>query len=65
VLSLATASRHPALAVAIAHANFPDQKLVGPLVVIYLIVSGVVTTLASKFMKKAETPAAVEGPIAS
>ena len=65
VLSLATASRHPALAVAIAHANFPDQKLVGPLVVIYLIISGVVTTLASKFMKKAETPAAVEGPIAS
>lgn len=65
VLSLATASRHPALAVAIAHANFPDQKLVGPLVVIYLIVSGVVTTLASRFMKKAETPAAVEGPIAS
>jgi len=59
VLSLATASRHPAIAVAIAHANFPDQKLTGPLVVIYLIVSGVVPALASKLMSKAKTP--VEG----
>jgi BASS family bile acid:Na+ symporter len=27
VLALATASRHPAVALAIAHANFPNQKL--------------------------------------
>jgi BASS family bile acid:Na+ symporter len=27
VLALASASRHPAVAIAIAHANFPDEKL--------------------------------------
>jgi BASS family bile acid:Na+ symporter len=58
VLSLATASRHPGLALAIAQANFPEQKLVGPLVLLYLIVSGIVTALAPKFMKKTKTPAA-------
>ena len=51
VLSLATASRHPGLAIAIAHANFPEQKLVAPLVLLYLIVSGIVTALAPKLMK--------------
>jgi len=61
VLSLATASRHPGLALAIAHANFPEQKLVGPLVLLYLIVSGVVTALAPKLIKTKTTPAAAEG----
>ena len=61
VLSLATASRHPGLALAIAHANFPEQKLVGPLVLLYLIVSGVVTALAPKLVKTKTTPAADEG----
>jgi len=57
VLSLATASRHPGLALAIAHANFPEQKLVGPFILLYLIVSAVVTALASKLMYKKKTPA--------
>ena len=48
VLSLATASRHPAIAVAIAHANFPEQKLALPAIVLYLLVSAVVTGFASK-----------------
>jgi len=61
VLSLATASRHPGLALAIAHANFPEQKLVGPLVLLYLIVSGIVTALAPKLFKTKTTPAAAEG----
>jgi len=61
VLAMATASRHPGLALAIAHANFPQQKLVAPTVVLYLIVSGVVTALASKLMKRAKTPAEAEG----
>jgi len=56
VLAMATASRHPALALAIAHANFPQQKLVIPTVVLYLIVSGLVTGLASKVMQIKTTP---------
>ena len=59
VLALATASRHPALAVAIAQANFPQQKLALPAVLLYLIVSTVVTGAAPKLMKK-KSPAAVE-----
>jgi bile acid:Na+ symporter, BASS family len=64
VLAMATASRHPGLALAIAHANFPGQKLVGPLVLLYLIVSGVVTALAPKLFKTKTTPAAAEAPTA-
>ena len=61
VLSLATASRHPGLALAIAHTNFPDEKLVGPLLLLYLIVSGVVTALAPKLMKSKTIPAEAQG----
>jgi len=60
VLSLATASRHPGLALAIAHTNFPDEKLVGPLLLLYLIVSGIVTALAPKLIKSKATPAEAE-----
>jgi BASS family bile acid:Na+ symporter len=35
VLALATASRHPAVALAIAHENFPNQRLVAPEVALY------------------------------
>jgi bile acid:Na+ symporter, BASS family len=47
VLSLATASRHPAIAAAIAHTNFPQQKLAIPAIVLYFAVSAIVTGLAS------------------
>lgn len=43
VLALATASRHPAIALAIAHANFPEQQLAGPAVLFYLVVSAIVS----------------------
>lgn len=46
-LALATACRHPGVAIAIAHANFPEQKLVMPAVGLYLIVSGLLWTVAS------------------
>jgi len=65
VLAVATASRHPGLALAIAHANFPEQKLAVPAVVFYLIVSWVVTGLASKFIKRVQNPADAEGQTAS
>ncbi len=42
VLSLATAARHPGIALAIAGQNFPDQKAVLGVVVWHLIVSGLI-----------------------
>ena len=42
-LALATASRHPAIALAIAHTNFPAQKLAVPVIFLYLIVSAVLS----------------------
>jgi len=38
-LALATATRHPAVALTIGHANFPQQRL--PLVMMYLILAGI------------------------
>ena len=51
VLALATSTRHPAIAVAIAQTNFPNQKLAIPAIVLYLIISiisGIVTGVAAK-----------------
>jgi BASS family bile acid:Na+ symporter len=62
VLALATSARHPAIAVAIAQTNFPDQKLVVPAIVLYLlisIISGMVTGV-TKRGKAASTPSDVE-----
>ena len=43
VLAFANASRHPGIALAIASANFPDEKLVLPAVMLFLITSTVLT----------------------
>jgi BASS family bile acid:Na+ symporter len=43
VVAYSTASRHPGMALTIAAANFPDQKLVMPAVLLYLLVGAVVT----------------------
>lgn len=52
VLALATASRHPAMGLAIAHANFPDQKLAGVAVALYLIVSSILSLLYLSWVKR-------------
>lgn len=65
VLALATASRHPAIAVAIAHTNFSQQKLAVPAIVLYLLVSGIVTGVASKLNKEGNTPKATEKRVAA
>ena len=58
VLAVATASRHPAVAMAIAHANFPDQRMVGAAVVLYLLVGGVLSALYLKWSaRRASAPA--------
>jgi BASS family bile acid:Na+ symporter len=41
VLAIATASRHPGLAIGIAQLNFPDQKGLLPTLLIYLLVSAI------------------------
>jgi bile acid:Na+ symporter, BASS family len=54
VLGLATATRHPGMAVAIAHLNFPQQKLATPAIALYLIISAIVAALASGKQKPAD-----------
>jgi bile acid:Na+ symporter, BASS family len=39
ILALATATRHPGVALIIATANFPDEKLVAPAVLLYILIS--------------------------
>jgi len=56
VLALATASRHPAIAIAIAHTNFPQQKLALPAIGLYLIVAAIVTGLASRRKPTGQAP---------
>ncbi len=43
VLALSTATRHPGVAIALAAANFPDQKLAPAAVLLYLLVSAIAT----------------------
>ena len=42
VLALSTASRHPAIALAVAKANFPDEPYLGASILLYLLVSAAV-----------------------
>jgi len=44
VLALSTASRHPAVAMVVATANFPEEKLIVPAILLALIVSALVAT---------------------
>jgi BASS family bile acid:Na+ symporter len=43
VLALSTATRHPGIAIAIAHVNFPQQKLALAAIGLYLIVNAIAT----------------------
>jgi len=52
VLSLATSSRHPGMALAMAHANFPHQKLDMSAMALYLIVNAVLLALLSAKHKR-------------
>jgi bile acid:Na+ symporter, BASS family len=65
VLALATATRHPGIAVAIAHANFPDQKLAVPAVFIYTILGAVLAELYSRLITRKKTsPAETQRQVA-
>lgn len=54
VLALATASRHPAVALAISHHNFPGQKLAGALVLVYLVLSAILGKTYLSWAKKSQ-----------
>ena len=58
VLALATSARHPAVALAIAHANFPNQKVAGALVLVYLALSAILAAPYLNWHKKSQ----VAGP---
>lgn len=52
VLALTTASRHPGIAAAIASANFPLQKLVVPVILLYLLVNVLISILYKKLCER-------------
>ena len=52
VLALSTASRHPGVAMTIASTNFPDQKLILPAILLYLIVSMIVSTVFLGWLRR-------------
>jgi BASS family bile acid:Na+ symporter len=56
-LALSSAGRHPAIAIAIATANFPDQKLAPAAVLLYLLVSAIVAAPYLKWVGKYRSPA--------
>jgi len=56
VLALSSAARHPAIAIAIAHVNFPDQKLAPAAVLLYVLVSGIVTVPYLKWAARHHAP---------
>jgi BASS family bile acid:Na+ symporter len=62
-LALAGASRHPGLAIAIANATFPGQKLVPAAVLLYLLVSAVVTLPYVNLRKRRHAAAGTPRPL--
>ena len=52
VLAIATSARHPGIAAALAHVNFPHEKRAVPAIILYLIVSGILTSAAMKRHKR-------------
>jgi BASS family bile acid:Na+ symporter len=57
VLALATAVRHPGIALAIASINFPDQKSVAAFVVCYLIIAAAISAPYVKWRVRAHAAA--------
>lgn len=62
MLALASGSRHPGIAFAIAHANFPDDKNVLPAVLLYLIVGAIAAVPYLQWIKRADSEARASPP---
>jgi BASS family bile acid:Na+ symporter len=56
VLALSTACRHPAIALAVAAANYPDQRF-GGTIILYLLVSAIVCIPYVAWQRRRSTPA--------
>ena len=52
ILAMANASRHPGVAIALAQATYPNQKLAAPAVFLYLLVSSLVSPLRAAWARK-------------
>jgi BASS family bile acid:Na+ symporter len=53
-LALSTASRHPAIALAIAKGNFPDEPYLAATIVLYLLVATVVAVPYVKWRRRSQ-----------
>jgi len=62
VLALSTATRHPAIALAVAKANFPDEPRLGPTILLYLLVSAIVSLPYQLWFKRRDKAVAVGQP---
>jgi BASS family bile acid:Na+ symporter len=60
-LAISTASRHPGIAGAVAAANFPDQKLIAAALLLYLLVSGLVSAPYQSWIKRRLSDAENQG----
>lgn len=56
VLALACASRHPGVAFTIAHLNFPHERAVPAAILIYLVVSGLISLAYVRWRKRSHAP---------
>jgi BASS family bile acid:Na+ symporter len=65
VLAIATSARHPGMAAAIAQANFPNQKLAVPAIILYLMISAIVVGLAMRRGKGGRSRKETERPLAA
>lgn len=63
VLAIATAIRHPAIALAVASVNFPDQKAVPAVVLCHLIVGTIMVSVYAKWRRPVHW--SVGGPTAT
>ena len=63
VLALASATRHPGVALAVAQVVFPGQRLVMAAVVLYLLVSAIVTLPYVNMRKRRHTVTATPRPV--
>jgi BASS family bile acid:Na+ symporter len=52
VLALATATRHPGVALAIAATNFPDERLIAPAVLLYVVVGTIAAVPYTQWRKR-------------
>jgi bile acid:Na+ symporter, BASS family len=67
VLALATASRHPAVAIGIAQVNFPEQRLAVAAVLLFMVVNGIVTGVYLAWLKhhRAHSRSSIEPAVKS